>query len=328
MFQNKTLLVTYVLCPILRTFVHVLFLLILLPTTIDEQKMDQVLWGVIPECSWTYQCSFKSEESLAVITMHMEYAHPTPNAQNSASNSKAPKFEAPSIDAGVDEEAWVAFTLRWQQYCQGSRISPDLQSLQLFQCASQALGNLLLMSKPHITSCFPDVVLEELRRLAVIPTSKGVARAALMKMTQDNNELFRTFAARVQGKAQVCGFTAKQSCKCGEELTLNYTSEVIKDVIVAGIADEGIRTSLLETEDLEGKALNTIIAMLERKEKAKSAYRAATISAVSTFKRQIKPSTQKPPSASIKTPCPRCKKPFQRFNGRNVKPFDICLNTF
>ncbi len=265
----------------------------------DEQNNDQTLRCVIPECNWTYRCSFKSEESLALIRMHMEYAHPSPNVQHSASNLKAPKFEAPTIDAGVDEETWVSFTLRWQQYCQGSRISPDLQSLRLFQCASQALGNLLLMSKPHITSCSPDVVLEELRRLAVIPTSKGVSRAALMKMTQDNNEPFRTFAARVQGKAQVCGFTAKQSCKCGEELTLNYTNEVIKDVIVAGIADEGIRTSVLETEDLEGKTLNAIIAMVERKEKAKSAYRASTISAVSSFKRQTKLSTHKPPNASL-----------------------------
>ena len=296
--------------------------------TMDEQRSEQILRCVIPECSWTYQCTFNSEESsIAVIKMHMEYAHPTPSVQYSASNSRAPKFEAPSIDAGVDEETWVAFTLRWQQYCQGSSISPDLQSLRLFQCASQALGNLLLMSRPHITSCSPDVVLEELRRLAVIPTSKGVARAALMKMSQDNNEPFRTFAARVQGKAHICGFTAKQSCKCGEELIFNYTSEVIKDVIVAGIADEGIRTSVLETEDLEGKALNAIIAIVERKEKAKSA-RVSTISAVSSFKRQIKSSTQKPPSASNKTPCPQCKKPFQRFNGKNVHPFDICLNCF
>ena len=292
----------------------------------QDQKTTQILRCVIPECSWTYTCSFDSVESLAVLKMHMDYAHPTPNVQYST--SKAPKFEAPSIDAGVDQETWVAFTLRWQQYCQGSGISPELQSLRLFQCASQALGNLLLMSKPHITSCTPDVVLEELRQLAVIPTSKGVARAALMKMTQDNNEPFRTFAARVQGKAQVCGFVAKQSCRCGEELTMNYTSEVIKDVIVAGIADEGIRTSVLETEDLEGKALNEIISMVERKEKAKAAYRTSTVSALSSFKRQAKSPTQKVPTASSKTPCPQCKKPFQRFNGKNIKPFEICLNCF
>ena len=299
----------------------------------EENKDTNVLRCVVPECSWTYPCSYSSQECMELIKMHMEYCHRS-GAPVATSGTKAPKFDAPTIDAGLDEEAWVSFTLRWKQYCRGTNISRDLQSLQLFQCATESLGNLLLKSNPNITDCPPELVLQELRRLAVIPKAKLVSRAELMKMKQDNDELFRTFAARVQGKASVCGFSVKKSCECGKESHTDYTEEVIKDVIVAGIGDEALRTSVLETEGLEDKSLNDIIAIIERKERARKAYRPSAVSALSSFKRQgnnpvqFKSSTRVLPAESPKTPCPRCKKPFQKFNGKNMKAFEVCLNCF
>ena len=288
---------------------------------------DRILQCILPQCDWSYPCSFGSEESYNLIKMHMEYAHPQP--ERNSGTARAPKFDAPTIDAGIDQEAWIAFTIRWQQYCQGSGISRDLQSLRLFQCASPALSTTLLQYKRDITDCTPEVVLEELRKFAVIPTAKGVARTTLMKMHQDNDEQFRTFVARVQGKAQVCGFTTSHVCECDRQLTVNYTNEMVKDVIVAGIADEDIRTSVLETEGLEDKSLNEIISLVERKERARKAYSASAVSTLSSFKRQGRPNdARQPPKESPKIPCPRCKKNFRRFNGSNMKAFDFCLNCF
>ena len=61
---------------------------------------------------------------MQLIKMHMDHAHRAPlEAQPVV--GRGPKFEAPSIDTGIDQEAWVAFTLRWEQYCKGSGISRD-----------------------------------------------------------------------------------------------------------------------------------------------------------------------------------------------------------
>ena len=220
----------------------------------------------------------------------------------------------------------MTFTLRWEQYCKGSGISRELQPLQLLQCASDSLGTLLLQAHPQITSCPPAVVLEELRKLAVIPTAKSVARADLMRMTQSNDEPFRNFSARVQGKAQICGFSTKRSCQCGIELKVDYTTEVIRDVIVAGIHDESVRTSVLETEAIEERSVNEIISLVERKEKARKAYSSSTMLAVSSFKRQNNQQNIGPPPESKKIPCPRCKKSYRKFTGKNSKAYEFCLN--
>ena len=285
---------------------------------------------VIPGCQWICQFSFEShpQESLRLVELHMVHAH----RQQEASTAKArTKFVPPSIDIGVDQETWVAFTIRWEQYCKGSGIPQDLQSLQLFQCASETLGNLLLRTNPKITNCSAEVVLEELQRLAVIPTAKGVARADLMKMVQASDERFRRFASRVQGKASICGFSVKHRCECGKDADVDYTCEVIKDVILAGISDEAVRTCVLETDDIEDRSLNEIVAFVERKEEArKKVHIQSSVSAVSSFKRQSSqvPSHRQQPQESPKIPCPICKKSFRKFNGRNSKAYECCLNCF
>ena len=182
--------------------------------------------------------------------------------------------------------------------------------------------------------------MQSLERFAVIQTAKSVLRAELMRMTQSNDEPIRTFSARVQGKAQTCGFLTSHTCTehtCRVEQKVDYTMDVIKDVVLAGIGDPEIRTSVLDCDGIEEKTLNDIISLIERKEKSRKAYStAASISNISSFRRQqhqpaISPSSHKqqtPPSPSPKIPCPRCRRSFQTFNGRNIKPFECCLHCF
>ena len=132
----------------------------------------------------------------------------------------------------------------------------------------------------------------------------------------------------MQGKAQICGFSTKRICQCGVQLKVDYTSEVIKDVIVAGISDESVRTGVLETDAVEERSVNEIISLVERKEKARKAYSTPAVLAVSSFKRQNNPHKPGPPPESNKIPCPRCKKPYRRFTGKNSKAYECCLNCF
>ena len=198
--------------------------------------------------------------------MHVERDHAV-QQQCQVAPTKAPKLIPPRIDVGIDQEVWAVFSLRWRQYCQGSNISPETQSIQLFQCASETLGNLLLKANPNITDCAPEVVLQSLERFAVIQTAKSVLRAELMRMSQANDEPIRTFSARVHGKAQTCGFTKLHTCKCGEQEEVDYTQDVIKDVVLVGIGDPEIQTSVLHCGGIKEKTLNEVISLIKRKKK-------------------------------------------------------------
>ena len=280
-------------------------------------------------CNWEYPSELGDSQSLEIIKLHFS-ACPKAVSVPQTSQGKAPKINRPIVDIGIDQEEWNMFIIRWNQFKIGSNIGEDCAALQLFQCATEALGKLLLQSNRFIAEGSEADLSKAMEALSVIKVSKGARRAELMKLTQGADESIRTFAARVQGKAQTCGFVTKGQCNCGETFEINYTAEVIKDVIMAGISDIEIQTSILEMEDLEQKPLNELIAAVERKERARKAYRPIDVSVVSEYKK-IKykgPSTvsKVPPPRSRKTPCPDCKRPFCAFNGKNVHPFRNCFN--
>ena len=296
-----------------------------------DPQQSIILKCPITDCNWRYESSFSEEQSFKLINIHVDKEHGNQQASSSVAASKAPKLQPPKIEAGVDCETWQAFKIRWNQYCRGSQLNEQMQSLQLFQCVSESLGNLLLKSNPNITDCSPNDVMEAMEKLAVIPSAKSVTRAELTKMCQGNDEPIRTFAAKVQGKAQTCGFTTKFTCTCNKESSVNYTQEIIKDVLLAGIADADIQTTVFDVEGIEEKTVNEIVALIERKEKARKAYHQSGVSAISSFKRSqnAAPNQRKqPPKSSPKVPCPKCKRSYRRHNGRNFKPFEICIECF
>ena len=65
-----------------------------------------------------------------------------------------------------------------------------------------------------------------------------VARVALHSMTQDREETVRSFGARLRGQAGVCRFIINyQGCN-GD---VNYTTEILRDVLTWGLNDPEIK---------------------------------------------------------------------------------------
>ena len=123
-------------------------------------------------------CAFQSEDAseavaCAILQSHA-FSHKAPGPNFNRSPSEGPKLTRPSVDVGVSLEAWNAFTRRWQMFRQGSGINEVSATAQLFQCASQSLGDSLLKSDAEIVSKPLQELLSAMRRLAVIPVVTGV----------------------------------------------------------------------------------------------------------------------------------------------------------
>ena len=241
--------------------------------------------------------------------------------------SKGPKLNRPVIDVGVDEETWNAFIRRWDTFRIGSNICEDSAPTQLFQCTSESLGDLLLKSDPTITTRPVKDVLAAMRAIAVIPVARGVTRAELIKMVQSSDEPIRTFAARVRGKAETCGFTTSAKCECGKTFEVDYTCETVRDVLLAGINDLDIRREALSDQILQSEPINKVITFIESREMARNATPVSAISTLSSYRREQQPK----PDISKTIPCPTCAKPFHRFRqkpggGTNRQPYKLCID--
>ena len=274
-------------------------------------------------------CIYETEDLPAEIVVQLLSIHALEHSRAQIPASRGPKLTRPTIDMGVDEETWNAFLRRWETFKLGSGISEDAAPTQLFQCTSEALGDLLLKADPRLTTRTTAEVIKAIKQLAVIPVSRGVIRAELFQMKQSSDEPVRTFAARVRGKAETCGFTTVVACPCGETLNSDYTEEVIRDVLLAGLADLDIRREALSMTDIQDKHINDVVGIIESREMARNATPLSSVSAMSSYK-QGKQSKPQAISSQKTVPCPECRKPFLRFRerpggGLNKNPYKTCL---
>ena len=269
------------------------------------------------------------EESLLakLIELHML-------SHTSQSSAKAPKLARPTIDVGANEERWNAFKRRWETFRRGSRIEGAEASAQLFECAGTELSELVLSLDQEIT-CRPiDQVMSTMHSLAVVPVAKAVIRAELINLHQGTNEPFRTFVARVKGKAKTCGYQSEVDCKkCGETLNADYTTAAMKDILLAGISDIDIRREALSVEGILHKPINELISFIERREMSRAAAPGTVVSAISTFKRGKSGNvgiSQTSDSRKKTRPCPSCNEMYNLYrkgrNGWNRRPFEQCFN--
>ena len=278
-------------------------------------------------------CDYETDDVEVQLAIALLNIHALSHSQKNP-NSAAPlqpKIDRPKIDVGVEEEIWNGFMRRFEAFKIGSGITEETESMQLFQCASEALGDLVLKYDPNIHSKNIQTVTEIMRSFAVIPVAIGVRRAELMQLRQAPDELFRAFAAKVKGKAETCAFQTSLKCKCGEELSADYTTESVKDVLLAGIQDLDIRREALSIQNIQKMTINDVISFVEGREMARNATPCNSLSALSSYRKAS--AAPASPSVTQLVPCIKCKKKFppfkQRVNGSfNPKPFTKCIDCY
>ena len=275
----------------------------------------------------------------ALLRLH-DREHQPSSVPARVAQSRGPKLPRPVVNAGIDVESWNSFVRLWEAYRDGSGIDEQYAGIQVFQCASDELKDVLLKSDRKIATKPADYVLRAMRELAIIPVSKGVVRAELMQMRQMNDENFRLFAARVRGKAETCDFVSVVTCDCGKALDNDYTEEAIRDVLLAGISDSEIRREALNADGLQRASINDIIHFVEGREMASKAVHSRekavlslseeppSFSALSSFKRRAAAGSNKMEKSPTAI-CPGCGKSYALYkrnrNGWNKQPFKNCL---
>lgn len=134
--------------------------------------------------------------------------------------------------------------------------------------------------------------------------------------------------------AATCDFKVKcpNTC-CNDFPPVDYTANVIKDVIVLGIVDPDIQRDVLAWEELDKKDDKAVVAFVESKELAQNAWMSsqspAATAGLSSYRRET---TQQSNDASIKAKlamkgkCLMCKKDiplYKKYQGGSInrKPY-------
>ena len=286
----------------------------------------------VPDCGFTTG-DVSENVAIALLSNHNLAHQPRPHPVSGTVAPRVPQLDRPKVDVGVSVEEWTIFERRWNIFRTGSSIDDASAAAHLLQCAEATLSDSLLRAHPAIASRPVDDVMKAMRDLAVVPVATCVLRAELLGLRQERDEAFRAFAARVRGKAETCKFRA--TCDCGK--SVDYTDHVIVDVLLSGISDPDIKRDVLGSDSVLTKPVNDVIALVETKEMARNALPSASLSAVSSFRRQTRAASSSSgpdprPDRTQRAPCPECGKPYALFSesirGWNMKPHRMCLDCF
>ena len=215
-----------------------------------------------------------------MFNSHLLSHQPQQQARPAIAKQKIPPIARPEIKQDVSDEEWNSFVQEWNQFKCCTDIPQGSEADHLFQCCERGLGRLVIRENSEIIAEGEESLLAAIKSMAVIKVATGVRRAALLATKQDHGESFREFYANVKAAASTCSFTVKcpHAC-CNDRPHVDYTSMVVKDVLISGVADTDIRKEVLGWSELDTKTDKEVVAFVEEKEVAKKAWTGSSVGA-------------------------------------------------
>ena len=197
-----------------------------------------------PGCNFETEATASVSEAIQLLEMHVKAKHREEEQSSSASATAKPdKVRRPTIAGGGTTEDWQYFDTRWKEYTAATKIVGADKVLQLLECCGEELRrDLTRQEGGSLSGKTEEEVLTAIRKLAVREENTMVARFALNQMVQGVDEPVRNFGARIKGQANICNYNIKCN-DCNKEVP--YTDEVLKDVLVRGLADSEIQLAVL-----------------------------------------------------------------------------------
>ena len=214
---------------------------------------------------------------------------------------------------------------------------------QAMECFSEELLNTADKAIFGFNTMGLNELLQEVKAMADQPVAVGILRATAHSAKQAHGERFPLFAAKV------CGLTSDsqvgdQICSTAGCRGVNYTPEVIKNILLLGIYDQDVRREVLGDRAIEDKSVNELVRFVEAKEAARDAAlrgRPATATAAATsYKRSSRQDNNNqqqqqqrgcPPNNA--RPKKLCRQDFFNFAARpngsiNQTPYETCRDCF
>ena len=269
----------------------------------------------IPNCTFATP-DVDNAVAAVMLGHHLTSAHPAPAPR------KTPVIPQPKLTGNIYEDQWDCFAREWAVYKETVSIAADKLPVYLLACCSQELKSSVERANPAIATQTEAEVLAAIKRHAVVSVAASVLRTELLSMKQDHGETVLAFSSRALGKARNCKLTVR----CPHNSDVDYSEDMVKQVVLAGMFDDDIKRKVLSTVDIDAKSLNDTIAIIETEEMASRSMTSATHSQVGAASRR----NQIPPDDSrlqLKGKCESCKLEFHHHRVKRATGKDDVLLT-
>ena len=289
---------------------------------------------------------------------------PSPDSKKPRPDHLAAALIRPKIDIGCTPAQWADFLRQWSRFSVGCNIVDVQLTTQCMACFSDELVSTADKAIQDMGTLAVDALLTQVKSVAVQPVAVGILRATAHSAKQAAGERFQTFAAKVRGLTTHCnyilpcphappaapGTPAVRACAVANCMGTDYTSAIIKNILLSGIHDHNVCREVLGTVGVEEKSVHEIIRMVKGKEAARDAASnakpAAAAATTSSYKKAPRQDANaRPPQPTRQSASPpdgdrqprrlrcRCGNEFDdyalRRNGTyNLYPYEACHSCF
>ena len=235
----------------------------------------------MPSFDCTYPgCIYNTGEHDKDVALQFLVIHGHSHAQSSPQNAHPPlsspqvgkteTIKRPTITLGITSEKFDYFSNRWKTLKKLTNIGDSNAVAHLIECCEEELRiDLYRIYGIELENEVESKVLEAIKKVAVKMENVIVARVRLLNMKQDRDEPVRNFVAKLKGQASTCKYVKKHKCSsCEHETELNYSEDMVRDVLARGLVDNEIQIDLLGDPN-QDMPLDQMVNLIEAKETGK-----------------------------------------------------------
>ena len=277
--------------------------------------------------------SWTGDSAIAAINLqfHITNVHGQPVA--TPHRPRPPALQPPKLEAQCSVQRFDEFKREWIFYKRSVDMPAGTITSYLLHCLGEEVRRDVRAATTDILTMSEDEVLDAIKQYAVQQRAVSSTKMDLWHMVQGDSEGVRQFYARVQNTARQCDFTVpctEVACVKNRAPFISYCDEIVKQVVLCGLADVEIKKDVLGVSGINGKTLAETLGLIEDKETAarsatdRATSSAATSSAATSYKKITAADNRLKSTGK----CESCSKTFSNKAVRSKKGRDDEITTF
>ena len=275
--------------------------------------------------------SWTGAASLAAVHLNIHHQDTHRVAAQAAPADRRPRpppLQPPRLETQCSEARFEVFKLEWEFYRRSVEMPAGSESSYLLGCLPEEVRKDVQAATNNAHTMTEEQLLATVKQYAVLQRAVSSMKMDLYGMKQDDGEPIRKFYARVQNLARQCQLTVpcpEIGCRNHTAPFISYADEIVKQVVLCGIADQDIKKEVLGTTGINAKSLTETLGLIEDKETAARSTVNNGAAAHTTTYKKIAASDKRLQSTGK---CEKCAKSFNNKKVRSRRGQDDKISTF
>ena len=220
-----------------------------------------------------WECEAEPACAAALLQVHGYTHQQTPAAAATANHRKPrpPTLQPPKLEPQCSESWFEEWKLEWASFKRTFDMPARSEASYILDCLAEEVRRDIRATTNNVHEMAEEDPIAAIKRHAVLQRAISARKMDLYSLRQEDGEPVRKFYARIQHLARQCQLMVlcpADGCRYHTAPFVSYADEVVKQVLLVGLADPEIKKDVLGISGINDKTLPETLGLIEDKEAA------------------------------------------------------------